>query len=348
MNVFTEDALKGARCIVSLYNSIVHNPSPNDLQLSSDGIETNSTNGPTTTNPPCQNASSQQHSGDNPSNVLSPVKTTKIKLDSLLTSSQRDLRVVPPHHRPTAYLLLLGIESPFQTPQPSHSEKRLSDYKTLLQTRPAHPSDASQITKDIIRLPKDFDKFQPVLKRILCLWAAEHPAYLEIDNNNQDLDTTITIEEANASSALSSALAPVQDFYTAEQPKIITLLKIFPSLLYQVDPTLSSHLTTLGVEPTTYAFKWLNCFLLREFSPPQAARILDVLVAEKKGFAEFPIFLCVSLVVSFKQKILGLDFPGVIELLLRPPTADWGGSRNGCSYSTSTCLSRIIWKIVNV
>ena len=72
-----------------------------------------------------------------------------------------------------------------------------------------------------------------------------------------------------------------------------------------------------------FAFRWLNCLLVRELPFPLVLRLWDTYMAEAHKFESFLVFMCVALLLRFKDHLLTLDTQGLILFLQKLPTGDW-------------------------
>ncbi|KAL7719792.1 Rab-GAP TBC domain-containing protein [Entamoeba marina] len=75
-----------------------------------------------------------------------------------------------------------------------------------------------------------------------------------------------------------------------------------------------------------FAFRWLNCCLLREFKLTTALRLWDsyLAVEDGTGFSELNLYCCVSILTHFEKKLMGMDFSETLQFLQHLPTENWG------------------------
>lgn len=81
--------------------------------------------------------------------------------------------------------------------------------------------------------------------------------------------------EADCFWCLSKLLDGIQDNYIFAQPGIQRQVKRMKSLCSRVDAPLAAHLEEQGVEFIQFAFRWMNCLLMRELSVKNIVRMWD-------------------------------------------------------------------------
>lgn len=67
----------------------------------------------------------------------------------------------------------------------------------------------------------------------------------------------------------------MQDHYTASQPGIQRQVLKLKELVGRVDAALHAHLQEQNVEFLQFAFRWMNCLLMREISLRHTIRMWD-------------------------------------------------------------------------
>lgn len=197
---------------------------------------------------------------------------------------------------------------------------------------------------------------QAALTRILYLWAVRHPAsgYVQGMNDlvtplffvflsehipegmthaellaSENLDGVIGPDalaevEADAYWALTALLANIQDYYTFAQPGIQRRVRYLSELISRVDAPLKKHLEDEGLDFLQFAFRWMNCLLMRELPFPLIIRFWDTYLSEPEGFALFHVFVCAALLVRFSDQLMSMEFQELVMFLQRLPTAEWG------------------------
>ena len=131
--------------------------------------------------------------------------------------------------------------------------------------------------------------------------------------------------EADCYWCLSKLLDGIQDNYTFAQPGIQRAIFRMREIVERVDAALIKHLDAQNVQLLHFAFRWMNCLLMRELDTPLIARLWDSYLADDRqsGFKTFHLYVCVALLVSFARDIKGLEGGELILFLQRLPTEAW-------------------------
>ena len=218
-----------------------------------------------------------------------------------------------------------------------------------------------QILKDIARTMKESSLFQNnkvqyMLKRILYIWSLRHPAsgYVQGLNDlcipfiivyflekyrDKNIDTILKLDdnefntltedslielETNVYFSLTKLLDRIQTNYIHSQPGIIKMIKKMELIIEKVDQKLSQYLKNFEVDFIQFSFRWMNCFLIREFPIKLILRLWDTYISEEKGFSEFHLYVCACLLLTFSEKLKTFtDFQDLILFLQHLPTSDW-------------------------
>lgn len=113
---------------------------------------------------------------------------------------------------------------------------------------------------------------------------------------------------------------------------------------------LHSHLEEQGVEYIQFAFRWMNCLLMRELSVRNIVRMWDtylvsapcnilavlisafhlkdfcILLCQAEGpdaFSDFHLYVCSSFLNRWDEELRKMDFQGIIMFLQSLPTQKW-------------------------
>lgn len=101
-----------------------------------------------------------------------------------------------------------------------------------------------------------------------------------------ELDAALSVE-AIPESVWTGALEPdaywlssyildlVQGHFTQQQQGFFEMIHQFDDLIQRADPLLHQHLSSLGIEASQYAYRWMACLLSRELQPWQILRLFD-------------------------------------------------------------------------
>jgi len=194
-----------------------------------------------------------------------------------------------------------------------------------------------QVHLDVIRTAPDLNLFneervQFSLERLLCIWGALNPcmsyvqgmndlvvplysvflgdyfgcADLLVYENDFSLITEQMIKEVEADTfwCLSIFLESIKDHYTTDLPGLARMVNRLESCMQKVDTSLCNHLKSKGLEFNWFAFKWMNCMLIREFSLPCIIRMWDTYLSEEDlAFEDLHIGVCAGLLQEFSPSL---------------------------------------------
>ncbi|KAK8845567.1 hypothetical protein IAR55_006282 [Kwoniella newhampshirensis] len=193
------------------------------------------------------------------------------------------------------------------------------------------------------------ERTQRSLERILYVWAIRHPAsgyvqgindlvtpffevflsaYIDTDPEVFDvayLEThVLSAIEADSFWCLTKLLDGIQDNYISQQPGIQRLVRRMSELVKRIDAPLAAHFEDQGVEFMQFAFRWMNCLLMREISVKCTIRMWDTYLAEgTDAFSQFHLYVCSALLVKFSERLREMDFQEMIMFLQCLPTQSW-------------------------
>ncbi|CAG8604828.1 11189_t:CDS:10 [Ambispora leptoticha] len=194
-----------------------------------------------------------------------------------------------------------------------------------------------------------YETTQQCLERILYVWSIRHPAsgyvqgindlvtpffqvflaaYIDEDPEYYDPgnlpNEVLSVIEADSFWSLSKLLDGIQDNYTFAQPGIQRQIGKLKELINRIDSKLAAHLQAEGVEFIQFAFRWMNCLLMRELSLKNTIRMWDTYLAEgPDGFSEFHLYVCAAFLVKWSDKLRSMDFQEIMMFLQSLPTSHW-------------------------
>ncbi|KAJ6625885.1 rab-GTPase-TBC domain-containing protein [Mycena sp. CBHHK59/15] len=268
---------------------------------------------------------------------------------------------IPADLRPMAWQLLLGY-LPLPTPLRSTTlARKRGEYLSLVELAFARDREGldqqiwHQIEIDVPRTRPGVRLWmhgatQRSLERILYVWAIRHPAsgYVQgindlvtpffqvflsayIDSDPEAFDPShlparvLDAVEADSFWCLSRLLDGIQDNYIFAQPGIQRSVRRMVELVARIDAPLSAHLDKQNVEFMQFAFRWMNCLLMREISVRNTIRMWDTYLAEgPDAFSQFHLYVCSAFLVKWSEKLRQMDFQGIIMFLQSLPTQEWG------------------------
>lgn len=271
---------------------------------------------------------------------------------------------VPNQYRPCCWRILSGYVPVNAQRREAVLARKRQEYADMLpeyyhETHKVRSTDETatmhQISIDVprtapgVRFLRDNERIQEMLRRVLYIRALRTPASGYVQGINDlvtpfiivflseffaepierwDIKTLseeqLTIAEADAYWCLSRLLDGIQDHYTPAQPGIQEKVLLLEDIVRRIDEPLAAHLEQQGVEYLQFAFRWVNCLLLRELPFPVCVlRVWDTYLAEGPKFCDFLVYVCASLLVHWSDRLRRLDFQGIILFLQRLPTTDW-------------------------
>lgn len=195
------------------------------------------------------------------------------------------------------------------------------------------------------------EKVRRALARLLYIWAQRHPASSYVQGINDlatplmvvflseyfdskdVLNATIMDEvsddlmkevEADCYWCLTKLLAGIQDHYTSDQPGVQRMVMRLEELVNRIDTGLCEHLREVGIEFMQFAFKWMNCLLLREFNLRCVMRLWDTYISEGDGgFEDFHVYVCAAFLCQFSVQLQSMEFDELFGFMQHIPTDEW-------------------------
>lgn len=186
------------------------------------------------------------------------------------------------------------------------------------------------------------------MKRLLYIWANRHPAcgYVqgindlcvpfiitflndhfpdEVENLDfDDIDKSILDEvEADTYYCISRLLDGIQDHYTTDQPGIQRMVKKLEDLVRRIDVDLFNHIQQEGLLFLQFAFRYMNCLLIREFNMRTIIRLWDTYLSEPRGCDVFHVYVCAVFIKLSHNDLIEKDFQSMLLYLQNPPTEEW-------------------------
>ncbi|CAE6480831.1 unnamed protein product [Rhizoctonia solani] len=267
---------------------------------------------------------------------------------------------VPPHLRPMVWPLLLGYIPLPSSARLQTLQRKREEYSKLVNIAFARGREGleqsiwHQIKIDVPRTRPGIKLWMEAgthqsLERILYVWAVRHPAsgyvqgindlatpfyqiflsaYIDADPESYDPGCLpphiLNAIEADTFWCLSRLLDGIQDNYIAQQPGIHRSVKRMAELVKRIDGALAAHFASQGVEFMQFAFRWMNCLLMRELSVKNTIRMWDTYLAEgTDSFSQFHLYVCSAFLVKWTDRLKSMEFQEIIIFLQSLPTQDW-------------------------
>merc|ERR1712159_56320 len=98
-------------------------------------------------------------------------------------------------------------------------------------------------------------------------------------------------------------------------------------LIKRIDQPLHAHLEEQGLQFIQFAFRWMNCLLMRELSLDLILRVWDTYLAEHEadalannsgengGFAVLHVYVCAALLRRYSADLQRMEFGDLIVFL---------------------------------
>ena len=217
-----------------------------------------------------------------------------------------------------------------------------------------------QINVDIPRTMPEYKlfsyaKIRKMMMRILFIWSMRHPAsgYVQGFNdlctpfliifiakniknfNFENLylpeeillglgEETLFDIEADSYWCFTKMMDRIQTNYTNNQPGITKMMKKMEEIIKLVDAELLNFFESHEINFIQFSFRWMNCYLMREFSIKLIVRLWDAYFSEDDAFNNFHLFVCASLLLNFSEKLKKMsDFQEIIMFLQNLPVINW-------------------------
>eukprot|EP00981_Chlorochromonas_danica_P005925 scaffold1236_cov170-Ochromonas_danica.AAC.16 len=122
--------------------------------------------------------------------------------------------------------------------------------------------------------------------------------------------------EADVYWCFSKMLESIQDNYIFGQPGIQRSILRLEDLIARLDPPLHQHLQQENLLFMQFAFRWINCLLLRDLPLHGIIRLWDAYLAQEYGqFLDLHVYVCAVLMIILRAEILARGFPEVLTFL---------------------------------
>ncbi|GMF25274.1 unnamed protein product [Phytophthora fragariaefolia] len=137
-------------------------------------------------------------------------------------------------------------------------------------------------------------------------------------------DENLQIVEADSYWCLTKLLDDIQDHYTFAQPGLQRMVQRMEELVHRCDAELFGHIVEReNVQFVQFAFRWMNCLLMRELPLDGIVRIWDTYLCEDSGFESFHVYVCAAILMTFGETLKTLEFQDLVLFLQSLPTKDW-------------------------
>nr|CCA24407.1 conserved hypothetical protein [Albugo laibachii Nc14] len=130
--------------------------------------------------------------------------------------------------------------------------------------------------------------------------------------------------EADSYWCLTKLLDGIQDHYTFAQPGLQRMVQRMEDLVNRCDSNLYRHIVEKeAVQFVQFAFRWMNCLLMREIPLEAIVRVWDTYLCEDNGFESFHVYVCAAILMTFGEQLKEMEFQELVLFLQSLPTKDW-------------------------
>lgn len=155
-------------------------------------------------------------------------------------------------------------------------------------------------------------------------------------------ETELQSIEADCYWCMTKLLDDMQDHYTLDQPglqrmvftmeeivkrcdgKSFSCYSILDRELNEIIAELHEHLVeTEAVQFVQFAFRWMNCLLMREIPLCAIVRLWDTYFSDDAGFERFHIYVSAAVLMTFGDLLKPMSFQDIMLFLQDLPTKDW-------------------------
>ena len=256
---------------------------------------------------------------------------------------------IPDQFRATVWRLFLDYEPANQVLKNQALEHKRNDYFDCLgrvynESQKKLWTSALKATQDqILRdLPRTKDQMfrtervMRIFERVLFVWAVRHPASGYVQGMNDLLqpffyvflsemghestddanEEELRIIEADSFWCFSKLLDGLQDLYTRDQPGLYKMMDRLQQVIDRVDPKLSRWIESEGIQYQEFAFRWMNCLLVREFEMPLLLRLWDSYLSNSTSISTQHVYVCAALLTKISS-ILDLNHQPHAEFVIK-------------------------------
>lgn len=101
------------------------------------------------------------------------------------------------------------------------------------------------------------------------------------------------------------------------------MLNKMRAIVEQQDSATLKHLDAMDLKFMDFAYRWISCYLTREFNIYQIIKLWDTYFAEENGFSQFHSYVCAVLFLKFAPQLRELDYQEAMLFLQAVPTQQW-------------------------
>ncbi|CAG9318057.1 unnamed protein product [Blepharisma stoltei] len=261
--------------------------------------------------------------------------------------------------RAETWRILLNYEPAQKERRIPTLEKKREEYRSYIveiyEERDDLNGILTQLDKDMPRTRQDFALFkkqciQNMMRRILYILAIRNPASSYVQGLNELCVPFITVflmpnyhcdpkrlsapiedpsqdlllqVEADTYWCLANIMTFMHDFFMHSTPGVQRAMIKIGDVIKRVDPQLSAYMENADVTPISYAFRWVSCFMMREFPLHLGLYVWDAFIADEGGFHGLCGYLGAALVLNWKNELMQKNMSEMLQFLHKVPTQHW-------------------------
>jgi hypothetical protein len=120
-------------------------------------------------------------------------------------------------------------------------------------------------------------------------------------------DSDLREIEADCFWCFSKLLDGLQDLYTKDQPGLYHMLQSLSAVVERTNPVLAAGIRDEEIQYQEFAFRWMNCLLVREFPLSLLFRLWDSYISNHSTIASTHVYVCAALMSALSPKLIGLS-----------------------------------------
>lgn len=114
--------------------------------------------------------------------------------------------------------------------------------------------------------------------------------------------------EADCFWCFSKLLDSIQDLFTKDQPGIYKMLNQLEAVVSRVAPDLAKTIKDEEIQYQEFAFRWMNCLLIREFPMKLVLQLWDNYVCDPQKISTMHVYVCAAMMAILLQpRLKGLS-----------------------------------------
>jgi hypothetical protein len=214
----------------------------------------------------------------------------------------------------------------------------------------------SQICRDLPRTPIVLlrnERVQLIFERVLFVWSVRHPASGYVQGMNDvlrpfffaflaphlpDCDLKQILErpdlhsvpenllnevEADCFWCFSKLLDGLQDCFTKDQPGIYKMLNTLVHVVERVEPRLAEWISQEEISYDEFAFRWMNCLLVREFPVGLLFRLWDLYLSNHLRITATHVYFCAALLSTLSPRLVGISHSDFLTMFQELEPESW-------------------------